>query len=399
MPELFSWNFHKLAECQFNIRFLNNIRLDFDTIQFKLFQTGFNHYLLISGKHFCITGIQIKMYIAIKHCCRSTLPKLARYLSTNATHSNKLIFENLQHRCLLRVSGNEVFEFLQGLITNDINHVKDASSDNAMYTMFLNKPGRVLFDAIIFKRHNDINSCLIECDRAVENDLKKHLMMFRVRKKINIESTNDELSVWAGFRNDCSASASETQNITTPKKTSDSVIACLDPRLNQLGVRFVAPSSFDIGHFQEIYENVECVTSNEKYDYTEHRYVHGVSEGSIEIPPTKIFPFEANCDFLHGISFHKGCYLGQEFTARTYHTGVIRRRIMPLLIETEGAINFAFDTPISNETDQSIGKLKGIRNKHAIATLRIDQALSSNSLKIGTFIASTYRPSWWAKKS
>lgn len=339
------------------------------------------------------------MYTAIKHCCRSKLPKFARYLSTNATHSNKLIFENLKHRCLLRVSGNEVFEFLQGLITNDINHVKDSATDNAMYTMFLNKPGRVLYDAIIFKRHNETNSCLIECDEAVENDLKKHLMMFRVRKKINIESTSNELSVWASFRNDCSSTDSETQTITTPKNPSDSVIACLDPRLNQLGVRFIAPSSFQIGNFQKIFENTECVLSNVKYDYTEHRYVHGVSEGSKEIPPTKIFPFEANCDFLHGISFHKGCYLGQEFTARTYHTGVIRRRIMPLVMETENAINFEFDTPISNETDQAIGKLKGIRNKHAIATLKIDQALSSNSLKIGTLTASTHRPSWWAKKS
>lgn len=336
----------------------------------------------------------------IKLCGQSKLSQLSRYLSTTKMHSNQLLFENLQHRCLLRVSGTEIFDFLQGLITNDINHVKNSATDTAMYTMFLNKPGRVLYDAIIFKRHNEINTCLIECDKQIENDLKKHLTMFRVRKKINIETTSNEFCVWASFTNECSKSNDKTPIQSIPKIKTDEIIACIDPRLNQLGVRYITPINFQIEHFQRIFTNNECILSTDNYNYTEHRYVYGVCEGSNEIPPAKIFPFEANCDFLHGISFHKGCYLGQEFTARTYHTGVIRRRMMPLIIDTviQNTGKFPYDMPISNESDQLIGKLKGIRNKHAVATLKIDPALNSKSLKCGTWTASTYRPSWWPKK-
>lgn len=339
---------------------------------------------------------------SIKYCRLLKLPTFVRHNSQNVTPPKKLIFENLSpHRSLLRVAGNEVFQFLQGLITNDINHVKEASGDSAMFTMFLNKPGRVLYDAIIFKRKNDENSCLIECDQAVEQELKRHLMIFRVRKKIDIEIVNNQLHIWTGFEDCRNASNQDAQHIVMPKMSnakSNEVITCLDPRLNQLGIRFIAPNSFQITDFQNIYQNVECVLSNDEYNYIEHRYVHGVSEGSIEMPPTKTFPFEANCDFLHGISFHKGCYLGQEFTARTFHTGVIRKRIMPIVIESPGDTKLEFDAPIVNETEQLIGKLKGIRNNHAIGSLKVDQALSSKSLKIGDLAASTYRPAWWPRK-
>lgn len=336
---------------------------------------------------------------SIKYCRIFKSLTFVRHFSSNVIPSTKLIFENLSsNRSLLRVSGNEVFQFLQGLITNDINHVKEATIDTAMFTMFLNKPGRVLYDAIIYKRHNDENACFIECDQAIENDLKRHLMMFRVRKKIDITSVNNDLNIWVGFKDDRNASI-KSQAIAMPKlsnKNSEAIIVCHDPRLNQLGIRFLVPSKFQFSDLQK-YHDQECTLSNDDYNYIEHRYLHGVSEGSIEIPSTKTFPFEANCDYLHGISFHKGCYLGQEFTARTYHTGVIRKRIMPIVIDTKNDLELAFDTPILNETEQTIGKLKGIRNQHAIGSLRVDQALDAKSLKIGTLTASTYRPEWWPK--
>lgn len=346
------------------------------------------------------------MMHSIKYCQFAKLPMIIRHFTKTATASNRLIFENLSsHRQLIRLAGNEVFQFLQGLITNDINHLTDANADSAIYTMFLNKPGRVLCDAIIYKRNNDTNACLIECDQAVVNDLKRHLMLYRVRKKIDIETINNELNIWVGFVDDRNAANNaETQTTELPKPSaahSNDVIISLDPRLNQIGTRFVVPSDFQISNFQSIYKSNECVRSTDDYDYTEHRYVHGVSEGSNEMPPLKMFPFEANCDFLHGISFHKGCYLGQEFTARTYHTGVIRKRIMPLVIESPADVNqtnFPQDASIRNESDQLIGKLKGIRNKHAIGSLKVDQALDATSLTIGEHTVSTHRPHWWPRK-
>lgn len=337
-----------------------------------------------------------------------------RYFAYKSATPNVILFENLSSkRSILRMQGNEVFQFLQGLITNDITHVTDNTSGTsgdccAMFTMFLNKPGRVLYDAIIYKRHRDNESCLIECDQAIADDLRRHLMLYRVRKKIDIEILNNELNVWTGFT-DCRTSSSPNKNnqiIEIPKHIVNpgytDIIACLDPRLNQMGARFMVPINFQIHDFHKILDQnaVECILSNDEYNYTEHRYVHGISEGAIEIQPLKMFPFEVNCDYLHGISFHKGCYLGQEFTARTYHTGVIRKRIMPIVMDDSNAVvdtDFEYDTPITNETGQTIGKLKGIRNRHAIGSLKVDQALASKHLKIGEHIASTQRPSWWPR--
>lgn len=315
----------------------------------------------------------------------------------------KVLFENLSSkRSLLRMRGSEMFPFLQGLITNDINHVKDASGDAdcAMFTMFLNKPGRVLYDTIIYKRHSDDQSCLIECDQAIVDDLRRHLMLYRVRKRIDIDVVNDELNVWTGFiDNRKAASIKSQQTIEMPKPTEHKIIACTDPRCNQIGVRFIVPLDFQIEQFQQIFDQnkVECSPSNDEYNYMEHRYVHGIIEGSTEMQPLKMFPFEANCDYLHGISFHKGCYLGQEFTARTYHTGVIRKRIMPIVLNEKLNDDLPYDTAITNETGQSIGKLKGMQNRHAIGSLKVEQALSSKYLKIGEHIAITKRPSWWPR--
>lgn len=346
---------------------------------------------------------------AIKSFRITKLSLLGRRCFASENVPSKILFENLSSkRSLLRMRGNEMFQFLQGLITNDINHVKDASgsSDSAMFTMFLNKPGRVMCEAIIYKRHNDDQSCFIECDQGVVDDLRRHLMLYRVRKKIDIENVNTELNVWTGFtdsRARPSPSSNSQQIIELPKPTADSrcneIIACPDPRFNQIGTRFLVPLNFQIENFQQIYNQnaVNCALSNDEYNYTEHRYVHGISEGSNEIQPMKMFPFEVNCDYLHGISFQKGCYLGQEFTARTYHTGVIRKRIMPIVLNEKSKDDLQYDTPITNETGQLIGKLKGIRNRHAIGSLKVEQALSSKYLKIGEHTAITKRPPWWPK--
>lgn len=336
---------------------------------------------------------------SIKYSRLLKLPLQNRGYSKNAISSAKFVVENLSpRRSLVRVSGDEVYGFLQGLITNDIRHVETASGDNAMFTMFLNKQGRVLYDAIIYKCRDNDKTCFIDCDRSIDNELKRHLLLFRVRKKISIDIVNDDFNIWAGFADCRNESVNKLQPIQLPKMPDDRAVAYLDPRLNQLGLRFVTPSNFQIKDFQTIADTVECSPSTDDYDYNVHRYVHGVSEGSEEIPPTKTFPFEANCDYLHGISFHKGCYLGQEFTARTYHTGVIRKRIMPIVIESNGETKFDFDTPIRNENGQLLGKLKAVQRKHAIGSLKVDQALSSKCLTIGDVSASTHRPNWWPIK-
>lgn len=331
------------------------------------------------------------------------LPPYFRRFSKSASFEKFFFFENIsRNRSLIKVSGDQIYEFLQGLITNDISHLKQHNNNDAIFTMFLNKQGRVLFDAIVYKFKNLDTSFFIECDRAVENQMKQHLIVFRVRKKINIDIVNDEFNIWTCFRDDRQTSECTVRSSQFPQiggiKCDESLFSCLDPRLNRLGMRLIAPQNFGIDHFQKIFTNINTILSNETYNYHKHRYINGICEGSVEIPSTKSFPFEANCDYLHGISFHKGCYLGQEFTARTYHTGIIRKRIMPIVINSHFVPQIEYDAPIVNDKDQLVGKLKGIQNEYAIGLLKTELALCSKYLKIGSLHASTHRPMWWPIK-
>lgn len=333
--------------------------------------------------------------------CISALRRTSlRTLCTNVRNDNRLSVENVSaRRSLVRVCGNrkEVEQFLQGLITNDINHVAEAKSNAAMYTMFLNKPGRVLYDAIVYKTQAEPECVYIECDRTLDTNLQNHLRLFRVRKKIDIDIVRDDFDIWVAFQPNQAA----TKKVGSEMIENGLIKKFIDPRLATLGWRLITPKKIDQNEFENVWPNhqISLSTETSAYNYTQHRYVHGVCEGVDEIPTEKCFPFDVNCDYLHGISFHKGCYLGQEFTARTYHTGVIRKRVMPIRLDLdkncENKSAISLDTPISNDDGKVIGKLKGIRNGNAIGLLRIDLALNSKSLQIGEFKGLASCPEWW----
>lgn len=303
-------------------------------------------------------------------------------------------------RGLIRVSGKNMYDFLQGLITNDISHIyRPFNADNAIFSMFLNKQGRVLYESIIYKQKSEQSSCLIECDQLIEEQLKQHLLRFRLRKCVDIDIITNEMNVWACFQDERNARRCTELNLQGWKYRDLGVTVFFDPR-HLLGLRIVAPKNMNIEDFQGIYDERKCLLSNTAYNYEKQRYILGVSEGVKEIPPAKNFPFEVNCDYLQGISFQKGCYLGQEFTARTYHTGVIRKRIMPLYIPNYSTSQVSsstlnIDDTIVNEKYNIVGKLKGIQNEYGIGLLKTELALSSEFLKIGNFTVFTERPFWW----
>lgn len=217
--------------------------------------------------------------------------------------NNRYKLEHLKSRSLIRLQGDLVAEFLQSLITNDINHLGQQSG---IFTMFLNKAGRVLYDAIIYNT-KDNAQLLVECDAQVDVDLVKHLKMFRVRKKIDIDVAND-LTIWVAFHPDGSRIDFPADKLVDAKTLSDSdaLITCNDPRMQNLGVRIVAAKDDDVAQRLSLH-NISAATPN---DYQIHRFKLGVAEGVIELPHTKCFPLESNCDYLHGVSFSQRLLLG-----------------------------------------------------------------------------------------
>ncbi|XP_023018729.2 putative transferase CAF17 homolog, mitochondrial [Leptinotarsa decemlineata] len=321
------------------------------------------------------------------------------------------ILEPLKHRSLLRVAGNEVKEFLQGLITNDINHLSQ-SLGGSMYTMFLNTKGRVIQDTIIY-RTKEIDTFLVECDNGALDQLAKHLKMYRVRRKIDIVSMKDELHVHVLFSNnsirtehDENASHTKLDGIVVPcdtlkgtmpeTSTSTTIYKNLsiykDPRVIELGSRIISKEGTDVK--QQITELVGAVESPHSHEnYKLLRYSLGIGEGINDLPSDNCFPLECNCDYLHGISFHKGCYIGQELTARTHHTGVVRKRLMPLYFKSVPT-KLPVDSIIIHQT-KNIGKLRGVEGNLGLALLRVSSALEFGNITVGNGIASVQKPHWW----
>lgn len=330
-----------------------------------------------------------------------------RHSSTRVDSGKTL--ERLSDRSLLRVRGNEASTFLQGLITNDMSHLDEGAPN--IYTLFLNIRGRVMCDAVVYKSEES-DLYYVECDSQVVDSLQRHLKMYRVRRRIDIEHVGDKISVWSMFgsagRPDDGAAASETGKLegmifpcgTLNSKASkfvDSVMIYEDPRLPDLGLRILAETQ--IGG-DEIIKHLDADVSPSESpgdDYRAYRYKLGVGEGMHDLPPGKALPLEINCDYLHGVSFHKGCYIGQELTARTYHTGIVRKRLMPLLFDTVVDKQFAYDEKILNESGNAVGKFRGCVAKYGLGLMRINESLSARQLSVSGINVRVAKPAWWPR--
>lgn len=329
----------------------------------------------------------------------------------NSDQVDSKTLELLNDRSILRVSGNEASAFLQGLITNDMKHLAEGASN--IYTLFLNIKGRVMYDAIVYKSEES-NMYYVECDSQVVDSLQKHLQMYRVRRKIDIKHIGDKINVWSMFNstklfdNGTTVNESEKRKLegmifpcgmlnSKASKFIDNIMIYEDPRLPDLGLRILAESHIDK---QEIIKHLDFDVSLSKNveNYKALRYKLGIGEGVHDLPPAKALPLEINCDYLHGISFHKGCYIGQELTARTYHTGVVRKRLMPLEFDNIVDKPLPYDEKILNESNNVVGKFRGYVDKYGLALMRINESLSARQLNVSGINIRIVKPTWWPQE-
>ena len=282
--------------------------------------------------------------ITVKQKCLPNIPSRSVFTPGKCN----LVAAKLDSRAIIRLKGKDALEFLQGVITNDIHHLETRS---AIYALLLNHQGRVLYDTIIYST-NTSDEAWIECDKAVQPGLIKHLRIYRVRKKVEVTDAAELTeNLWVVFdpahKYVSPKSLADDSNVISEREI-DHEVCCSplvvhsskrqelpivrkgvegigDPRLEELGWRVFLPPN-EPGAGQEFTQEVQVVPEEE---YRELRYSLGVGEGVGDLPPGNCFPLESNGDYLHGISFQKGCYIGQELTARTHHTGVVRKRLMP----------------------------------------------------------------------
>ena len=250
----------------------------------------------------------------------------------------------LPHRRLVSLSGLDAVKFLQGLVTNDVkSFAEDARSrqSSGFYSAFLDARGRVLWDVFVYSKHDDAISgkpwgCYIEVDAGEVEALIKHLKRHKLRSKISIDLVpEEELGVWAAWGLD----DSDVSNLL-PRNTPH----LLDPRGENMGFRFLA---LDNNPPKE--ELQVPILPTQAYHL--RRYLSGIPEGPLDIPRESALPMESNIDLYHGIDFKKGCYVGQELTIRTKHTGVVRKRVLPVRLYAASG-NTRSDNPAEGKEDE-----------------------------------------------
>ncbi len=240
---------------------------------------------------------------------------------------------HLENRAVIRVSGPDAKSFLQGLVTNDVESV---SSDQAVYAAMLTPQGKFLFDMIIVA---DGDSLLLDIERTRKPDLFRRLMMYKLRA--NVDLVDEALSVWAVFDGEAEQGVSYT-----------------DPRHKALHLRVIAEET-PVKDFEILPYEV----------YEERRIRHGVPDGSRDMAVEKYFWLETNAEKLNGVSFSKGCYVGQELTARMKHRTTLKKKIVPIKFE---GFSPETGTLIETASGKKAGEVLTQSGLYALAYLRLE---------------------------
>ena len=226
----------------------------------------------------------------------------------------------LDDRAILYVNGEDAKEFLQNLISNDINKV---SYTNSCFTSLLSPQGKFLFEFIIIKHKSGY---IIDCEKPQVDELFKQLSVYKLRSKVEILNLSNEFVV-AAFSHEKFLAFDEAQDIPgfTLKYREDPIF--LDPRNKQLGARLII-------NLEKLYlslKKLDLQDSNLK-DYYSHCHKLGIVPINLNKLRNKLFGIECNYEELNGIDFKKGCYVGQENTARIKLKNKLSKRLFPINI-------------------------------------------------------------------
>jgi hypothetical protein len=286
-------------------------------------------------------------------------------------------FALLDDRGVLAVSGPDRRAFLQGLVSNDVDKV---GPDQARYAALLTAQGKYLHDFIMVEAGATI---LLDAEARRLADLKRRLSIYRLRAKVALEERPD-LAVAAVFGDGAVAALGLDSEPGTARAFAGGV-ALVDPRLAALGARCVLPRERARSMLVEA-----GLTETGAAAYDDLRLGLGVPDGSRDLVLEKSVLLEAGFDELNGVDWNKGCYIGQELTARTKYRGLIKRRLVPVAIDGP--------TPepgtIVTAGGRDVGEMRSSRAGCGLALLRIDALLGSGRLMAGDAAIIPSAPGW-----
>src|SRR3954463_557008 len=262
----------------------------------------------------------------------------------------------LTDRGVVKVSGEDARNFLNGLVTTDVTLLRPGLG---RFGALLTPQGKIIADFLITEAPSGHGGgFLIDVPRPLAKGLTDKLGFYKLRAKVAVENLSDSLGVLAVWDGE-------------PSMKPD--LAFADPRNEALGWRILVP--------EELAQKVADLIGAELVDstaYDAHRIASGVPRGGLDFIYGDAFPHETNMDRLHGVDFEKGCYVGEEVVSRMQHRGTARTRTVRIVLENfspePGTTIFAGDKPV--------GTMGSTAGHNALALIRIDRA--ADALAAGT---------------
>jgi len=285
----------------------------------------------------------------------------------------------LEDRGLLYINGDDAKEFLQNIITNNIENV---SEDRSCFSVLLTPQGKYLYDFIIIKHKSGF---LLDCEKEIIDDLYKKLNLYKLRSKVEILNLSNEFVV-------ASLSKEKFLEIENSKDKEGSTIKFredpifLDPRSKELGARLII-------NLEKLYLSLKKLglEISEVDEYYNHSHLLGIPQVDTKYLQDKIFGIECNFEELNGIDFRKGCYVGQENTARIKLKDKLNKRLFAIKV-LEGQIN-SEEITFKNK---NIGRLL-INNKYPFALFKLENKKFDFDidLKCGDAKIKALKPYWF----
>jgi folate-binding protein YgfZ len=262
----------------------------------------------------------------------------------------------LTQRCVVSVSGSDATEFLQGLITNDIALV---SRERVIYAALLTPQGKYLHDFFVMGTEDGF---YLDCEKQRRQDLITRLSRYRLRAQVDIRDTESEFVIYALTGSDVRAHLRLADDEGSAVAFAGG-LAYNDPRNSALGARACLPA--ETGEQSLLGASFEAGALK---PYDVQRYSLAIADSAPEMEPEISYPMEYGLDRLNGVSFSKGCYVGQEVTVRMKNRDLVRKCLVPVKIDGTPP---GLGTRITLE-GANAGELRGISGDMGLALVRKD---------------------------
>ncbi len=292
----------------------------------------------------------------------------------------------LESRGVLRVTGPDARPFLQGMISNDVDKL---TPERALWAAFLTPQGKFLHDFFLVQPAASAagaEAILLDCEAARRDDLRRRLGIYKLRAKATVEDASAEYRVAALFGDEALSA------VDLPAEPGRALAAAggtvyVDPRLAALGARALLPAATADRALADAGFALADLAA-----YDSLRISLGIPDGSRDLEVEKALLLEIGFDELHGIDWKKGCYVGQELTARTKYRGLVKKRLLP--VEIDGP-RPPPDTPVMLAGKEA-GVMRTAVDNVGLALLRVEhlEAAAAGALTAGEARLTPRKPAW-----